>query len=683
MPIPGSDDGTWGDILNAFLEVSHASDGTLNSNVVGTVQLQDNAVTNAKLDSSTQTTIASIASKYVKPAGGIPSSDMTSAVQTSLSSANTAVQSVNSKTGTSISLTAGDVGALPAGPVPTGVAATDTANVQAALTAAAGGVCYLTQPGTFAINATLIRPSNASIFLGPNTILQASTTIAGPVLSDSPTTRSLRQSIVGGGIIDSNNLAQNALWLRYFQRGMVLGVICMNSTQSDVILGDVNATAASNQAYLTEWFMTDRKPSFPVPVGYYSVWFQNCTDSMGIAFQTTGQETGIRVDGSDCKFFNVHSYGAESQMHCAFDDNSLLNEWIGCIADTPTPSLHSGATGSNANNTITDSAILPQHKGVPVSGTNIPAHSFVGTVTSGVSFQLVSSGGATVTPTGPVSGVTLAGVGIMCRGAGTRIIGGNIYVSTIYGVDNGCYGVVFGSSANTGFVDGFSAYGGSGSFRVTQAIVGNSLACSWTSLLQVNCANTNPAQNQLAAQHGATLNLTNNTAGNFLTVENTSGTVLALIDSSGAIFQNSSPNTPGLLAYIQYTAMTTYTTTSTTLVSIDSTNLTITFRAPPSGNVLIRLEATIENQISGDKVAWALIDHVGLTQQGSAGIASPSNTNGIRPLTILVTGLTSGTSYQYDWAWAVSAGTAQMTVQPVVSPWTNVSSPATMEVWAA
>jgi len=29
LPIPGSDDGTWGNILNGFLEVSHNADGTL------------------------------------------------------------------------------------------------------------------------------------------------------------------------------------------------------------------------------------------------------------------------------------------------------------------------------------------------------------------------------------------------------------------------------------------------------------------------------------------------------------------------------------------------------------------------------------------------------------------------------------------------------------------------------
>src|ERR1700678_3396735 len=36
LPIPGSDDGTWGNILNGFLEVSHNSDGSLSTTAVTT-----------------------------------------------------------------------------------------------------------------------------------------------------------------------------------------------------------------------------------------------------------------------------------------------------------------------------------------------------------------------------------------------------------------------------------------------------------------------------------------------------------------------------------------------------------------------------------------------------------------------------------------------------------------------
>jgi hypothetical protein len=131
LPIPGGDLGDWGDILNSFLEVSLASDGTLNSNTVGssqlatnavattniqasavtasniangavgTNQLASNAVTNAQLDTPTQTTLASVANKYTLPNGGIPYTDLagnipasslSTAVQTNLSSATTAIQ---------------------------------------------------------------------------------------------------------------------------------------------------------------------------------------------------------------------------------------------------------------------------------------------------------------------------------------------------------------------------------------------------------------------------------------------------------------------------------------------------------------------------------------------------------------------------------------------------------------
>ncbi len=55
LPDPGGDDGSWGDILNDFLFVAHTSDGTLKpldsipSDIVETTNIQDGAVTEAKL----------------------------------------------------------------------------------------------------------------------------------------------------------------------------------------------------------------------------------------------------------------------------------------------------------------------------------------------------------------------------------------------------------------------------------------------------------------------------------------------------------------------------------------------------------------------------------------------------------------------------------------------------------
>lgn len=72
LPTPGSDDGTWGNILNDFLQQSHNNDGTL----------KDGVVDSSSLDSS---------------------------VQTSLAKADSSVQSVNSKTGSAVTLAASDL----------------------------------------------------------------------------------------------------------------------------------------------------------------------------------------------------------------------------------------------------------------------------------------------------------------------------------------------------------------------------------------------------------------------------------------------------------------------------------------------------------------------------------------------------------------------------------------------
>lgn len=49
LPTPGSDSGTWGDVLNDFLLQAHTSSGALKNSSVSTSQLQDSAVTTEKI----------------------------------------------------------------------------------------------------------------------------------------------------------------------------------------------------------------------------------------------------------------------------------------------------------------------------------------------------------------------------------------------------------------------------------------------------------------------------------------------------------------------------------------------------------------------------------------------------------------------------------------------------------
>ena len=49
LPVPGNDEGTWGDLLNDFLLAAHATDGALKPGTVGSAQLQPDAVTNTSI----------------------------------------------------------------------------------------------------------------------------------------------------------------------------------------------------------------------------------------------------------------------------------------------------------------------------------------------------------------------------------------------------------------------------------------------------------------------------------------------------------------------------------------------------------------------------------------------------------------------------------------------------------
>lgn len=54
LPQPGSDNGTWGAILNEYLSQSHNSDGSLKSEIISATHIQDATITETQLDASVQ-----------------------------------------------------------------------------------------------------------------------------------------------------------------------------------------------------------------------------------------------------------------------------------------------------------------------------------------------------------------------------------------------------------------------------------------------------------------------------------------------------------------------------------------------------------------------------------------------------------------------------------------------------
>jgi hypothetical protein len=144
-----------------------------------------------------------------------------------------------------------------------------------------------------------------------------------------------------------------------------------------------------------------------------------------------------------------------------------------------------------------------------------------------------------------------------------------------------------------------------------------------------------------------------------------------------------------LLAVHQYApaSYANYSSTSLTLAAMDRTNLTVSFTAPTSGNVIADLTATANITTTVGSVLWGLLDHTSGNLYGVLLDACATTSLQTYSVTQLITGLTPGNSYQMDWALAstttsqtahtYAGGTASKTYS-ATSP-----SPAVMKVWAA
>lgn len=102
LPVPGSDNGTWGQTLNDFLSQAHASDGSLKAGTVSSSQIQDNAIASAQLADASVTS-----AKLVD--GTIVDGDISDSAGISQSKIASLVSDLSSKVDKSTLTTKGDM----------------------------------------------------------------------------------------------------------------------------------------------------------------------------------------------------------------------------------------------------------------------------------------------------------------------------------------------------------------------------------------------------------------------------------------------------------------------------------------------------------------------------------------------------------------------------------------------
>jgi hypothetical protein len=234
LPQPGADNGQWGQILNDYLSVSHASDGSLKGGTVGTTQLQDNSIPAAKLSTSTQT---------------------------SLTKADTSVQSVNAvfpSTG-NVTLTPTDIGADPAG-------SAATAQANAIATASADATTKANNAKTGAEATAQAALSDALALVGNRSV---SASYAATITPNAATTDILNIGVLTGNVTIANPTGTpvdgQKMTIRLAQDSTGGRIVSVGAGTGSIVYGtDITAalhptTASAKWEILIQWHAGDSR----------------------------------------------------------------------------------------------------------------------------------------------------------------------------------------------------------------------------------------------------------------------------------------------------------------------------------------------------------------------------------------------------------------------------------------
>lgn len=152
------------------------------------------------------------------------------------------------------------------------------------------------------------------------------------------------------------------------------------------------------------------------------------------------------------------------------------------------------------------------------------------------------------------------------------------------------------------------------------------------------------------------------------------------------LWENGNPSGSGggtsLLASHIYNPATVvnFAASGSTYLEIDTTNMTVTFTAPASGNVIVVLTAFAQIN-NNSTLGWGLrIGGVDVAGSKSEVLFTAASTqiNARVSHHVLVTGLTAGNSYKYDWTSARTFGAGNANTS-----YGGNSGQAVMEVWSA
>lgn len=195
LPQPGGDAGTWGQVLNEFLDVSHNVDGTVKANAIDSSAIQNNSISGAKLQDNSVTNAKLNVGSGID--GQVLTKDTLSVGGFKWSSTSGGTPATTSSLGT-IQLS-GDLGGTATVPTVPGLATKEP------IITAGTTTQYYRGDKTFqTLDKTAVGLANVDNTSDANKPVSTATTTALNLKADKATTISAGTGLTGGGDLSAN-----------------------------------------------------------------------------------------------------------------------------------------------------------------------------------------------------------------------------------------------------------------------------------------------------------------------------------------------------------------------------------------------------------------------------------------------------------------------------------------------
>jgi hypothetical protein len=206
--------------------------------------------------------------------------------------------------------------------------------------------------GTYNVGASIVLPAGVSLVMAPGATIKAAASMTAVITTAEASYLDLHQNTgVFGGCIDCADLADVAIWPKYFAFFRIDGVQTFSAKVDHIRLGSSSAPASSYEAFIVNCLF--RRTLTAYPANLAGIRFTNCGDSHVSDTVIMGVQKGVAGTVYDSKFDRVHVWNpvpisgysdtdAGVALGIGFETAGQQNIYTQCQVDGP---LVSGGAG--------------------------------------------------------------------------------------------------------------------------------------------------------------------------------------------------------------------------------------------------------------------------------------------------------------------------------------------------